>query len=156
MKRRNLNVRCKAVKDCWVWRLVSWAWVVPRMETGRQWAGRDEQKGESVTTLTSDRPPVNPSTHTWALIGACLHTHVHTLPCTPAHFFVPTHTDPSVGLCLYSKEHTCRARVQPRAGHHHRNQAAQMHRTQTRTFVLLRVLMHTPKSSPHSPVHLLF
>lgn len=61
--------------------------VVPSMETGRQWAGRDEQKDESVTTLTSDRAAVNPSTHTRALMGACLHTHVHMLPCIPAHFF---------------------------------------------------------------------
>lgn len=121
--------------------------VVPSTETGRQWAGRDEQKRESVTTHASDRPPVHPSTHTRALMGACLHTHVHTFPCTPAHFLAlcpHSHTDLSVGLCPYSKEHTCRACVQPRAGHRHRNQAAQVHSTQTRTLVVLRALMPTP------------
>lgn len=68
--------------------------VVPSMEMGRQWVGRDEQKHESVTTHTSDRPPVHPSTHTWALmVPACTHT------CTRSHAHLLT-------SLLYAHTHT--------------------------------------------------
>ena len=134
--------------------------VVPSNETGRQWVGGDEQRDGSTTTHTSDRPPTNlQPTHTQALMGACLRTHVHTLSHTPDHFFAlcpHSHTDPSVGLPLRSKERTCRAHVQdptPRAGHPRGRQMTRMPRTRTHTFVLFLILTHAPSASPRSLVH---